>query len=97
MPLHPHRTVDELRELQKLTEDDWDLIYRVHVLGAFRVTHAAWGHMRDASYGRIVFTESVQALIEQHHLPLRDIFVTLARRSREGTPATGTGAGMGTP
>jgi ABC-2 type transport system ATP-binding protein len=33
--------------------------------------------------GRIVFTESVQALIEQHHLPLRDIFVTLARRSRE--------------
>jgi ABC-2 type transport system ATP-binding protein len=33
--------------------------------------------------GRIVFTESVQALVEQHHLPLRDIFVTLARRSRE--------------
>jgi len=34
--------------------------------------------------GRILFTESVQALIEQHHLPLRDIFVALARRSREG-------------
>jgi ABC-2 type transport system ATP-binding protein len=33
--------------------------------------------------GRIVFTESVQTLIEQHQLPLRDIFVTLARRSRE--------------
>ena len=25
----------------KMTRDDWDLIYRVHVLGAFRVTHAA--------------------------------------------------------
>ena len=33
---------------QKMTEDDWDLIYRVHVLGGFRVTHAAWPHMRDA-------------------------------------------------
>ena len=42
----------------KLTEEDWDLIYRVHVLGAYRVTHAAWNHMRDAGYGRIIFTAS---------------------------------------
>jgi ABC-type multidrug transport system ATPase subunit len=33
--------------------------------------------------GRMVFTESVQTLIERHQLPLRDIFVTLARRSRD--------------
>jgi ABC-2 type transport system ATP-binding protein len=33
--------------------------------------------------GRILFTESVQALINEHRVPLRDIFVTLARRSRE--------------
>jgi hypothetical protein len=26
----------------KMTQEDWDLIYRVHVLGGFRVTHAAW-------------------------------------------------------
>src|SRR5262252_7185848 len=32
---------------QKMTEQDWELIYRVHLLGAFRVTHAAWNHMRD--------------------------------------------------
>ncbi len=42
----------------KLTEQDWDLIYRVHVLGGFRVTHAAWNYMRDAGYGRIIFTSS---------------------------------------
>ena len=42
----------------KLGEEDWDLINRVHVLGAYRVTHAAWGHMRDAGYGRIIFTSS---------------------------------------
>src|SRR3954470_17358262 len=33
---------------QKMTEQDWELIYRVHLLGAFRVTHAAWPHLRDA-------------------------------------------------
>jgi 3-hydroxyacyl-CoA dehydrogenase/3a,7a,12a-trihydroxy-5b-cholest-24-enoyl-CoA hydratase len=25
---------------QKMTQADWDLVYKVHVLGAFRVTHA---------------------------------------------------------
>ena len=43
---------------QKMTQADWDLVYRVHVLGTFRVTHAAWPHMRDAGYGRIVNTSS---------------------------------------
>src|ERR1700741_1450714 len=33
---------------QKMSQDDWDLIYKVHVLGAFRVTKAAWDHMREA-------------------------------------------------
>ena len=37
--------------------------------------------------GRLLFTDSVQALIEKHRLPLRDIFVALARQSRE--PAQG--------
>ncbi|MHB8875163.1 MAG: peroxisomal multifunctional enzyme type 2 [Myxococcaceae bacterium] len=43
---------------KKMTEEDWDLIYRVHVLGGFRVSHAAWPHMMDAGYGRIIFTVS---------------------------------------
>jgi len=47
---------------QKLSEEDWDLIYRVHVLGGFRVTHAAWNHMRDAGYGRIIFTASAAGI-----------------------------------
>ena len=46
----------------KMTEEDWELIYRVHVLGGFRVTHAAWPHMRDAGYGRIVFTASAAGI-----------------------------------
>jgi 3-hydroxyacyl-CoA dehydrogenase/3a,7a,12a-trihydroxy-5b-cholest-24-enoyl-CoA hydratase len=46
----------------KMTRDDWDLIYKVHVLGAFRVTHAAWPLMRDQGYGRIIFTASAAGL-----------------------------------
>jgi NAD(P)-dependent dehydrogenase (short-subunit alcohol dehydrogenase family) len=33
----------------KLSEEDWDLIYRVHVLGGFRVTRAAW----DKAHARL--------------------------------------------
>src|SRR5579863_3686661 len=47
---------------QKMTQDDWDLIYRVHVLGSFRVTHAAWNHMREAGYGRVVMTASAAGI-----------------------------------
>jgi len=46
----------------KMTEQDWDLIYRVHVLGSFRVTHAAWPHMREQQYGRVVMTASAAGI-----------------------------------
>src|SRR5690242_12267824 len=46
----------------KMTAEDWDLIYRVHVLGGFRVTHAAWPHLRDQGYGRVVFTASAAGI-----------------------------------
>ncbi len=50
---------------QKMTQDDWDLIYRVHVLGSYRVTHAAWnvkGGMRDQGYGRVIMTASAAGI-----------------------------------
>jgi (3R)-3-hydroxyacyl-CoA dehydrogenase / 3a,7a,12a-trihydroxy-5b-cholest-24-enoyl-CoA hydratase / enoyl-CoA hydratase 2 len=46
----------------KMSPEDWDLIYRVHVLGSFRVTHAAWPHMRDQKYGRVVMTASAAGI-----------------------------------
>ncbi len=39
--------------------------------------------------GRITFTDSVQALIERHRQPLRDIFVTFARESRNRVSGPG--------
>lgn len=47
---------------QKMSQEDWDLIYRVHLLGAFRVTQAAWNPMREAGYGRVLFTSSAAGI-----------------------------------
>jgi 3-hydroxyacyl-CoA dehydrogenase/3a,7a,12a-trihydroxy-5b-cholest-24-enoyl-CoA hydratase len=46
----------------KMTDADWELIFRVHMLGAFRVTHAAWPYMRDQGYGRVIFTSSAAGI-----------------------------------
>ena len=46
----------------KMTDEDWDLIYRVHLLGGYKATRAAWPHMRGAGYGRVVMTTSVAGL-----------------------------------
>ncbi len=46
----------------KMTDQDWDLVYNVHVKGAYSVTHAAWNYMRDQEYGRIIFTASAAGI-----------------------------------
>ncbi len=47
---------------QKMTDDDWEKIYRVHVLGTFRVTHAAWPILREQGYGRVIVTASAAGI-----------------------------------
>jgi len=46
----------------KMTEQDWDLIMKVHLKGTFSVTRAAWNIMREKGYGRIVNTGSSSGL-----------------------------------
>ena len=46
----------------KMTDQDWDLIYRVHVLGSYKVTHAAWPHMREQQFGRVIMTASAAGI-----------------------------------
>jgi NAD(P)-dependent dehydrogenase (short-subunit alcohol dehydrogenase family) len=46
----------------KMTQEDWDKVLAVHLTGAFNVTKAAWPHMRDKSFGRVVFTASAAGL-----------------------------------
>ena len=48
--------------LAKMKQSDWDIIYNVHLLGAFKCTHAAWKHFAAQKYGRIVNVSSVAGL-----------------------------------
>jgi 3-hydroxyacyl-CoA dehydrogenase/3a,7a,12a-trihydroxy-5b-cholest-24-enoyl-CoA hydratase len=46
----------------KMQDKDWDLIYRVHLKGSYSVTKAAWNHMREQGYGRIIMTSSAAGI-----------------------------------
>lgn len=46
----------------KMTDEDWNLIYRVHLFGSYKVTRAAWPHMREAGFGRVIMTTSVAGI-----------------------------------
>ena len=46
----------------KMSEDDWNKIIAVHLTGSYLVTKAAWPHMRDKNYGRVIFTTSAAGL-----------------------------------
>ena len=47
---------------KKMTENDWDLIMKVHLKGAYAVTKAAWKYMNDQKFGRIISTASAAGL-----------------------------------
>jgi 3-hydroxyacyl-CoA dehydrogenase/3a,7a,12a-trihydroxy-5b-cholest-24-enoyl-CoA hydratase len=46
----------------KMSEEDWDLIYQVHVKGSYKVAAAAWPHMREQKYGRMIMTASAAGI-----------------------------------
>ncbi|GCC24539.1 peroxisomal multifunctional enzyme type 2 [Chiloscyllium punctatum] len=46
------------RSFARTSDLDWDLIHRVHLRGSFKVTRAAWNHMKNQKYGRIIMTAS---------------------------------------
>lgn len=50
------------KTFHKMDAADWDPVYRVHVEGAYRVTHAAWPHLRGQNWGRVIFTASTSGI-----------------------------------
>ena len=50
------------KTFHKMEDADWDLVYKVHVEGAYKVTRAAWPHMREQNYGRVIFTASTSGI-----------------------------------
>jgi len=50
------------KSMMKMEIQDWDLIIAVHLSGTFFCTKAAFPHMREAGYGRILSTASSAGL-----------------------------------
>lgn len=50
------------KSFHKMSDDDWDLVYNVHLKGAYKVSRAAFPHMRDQGYGRFVMTTSAAGI-----------------------------------
>ena len=45
-----------------MSDEDWDLIYQVHVRGSYKTTKAVWEIMRSQGYGRIIMTASAAGI-----------------------------------
>jgi multifunctional beta-oxidation protein len=43
---------------KNMTDEDWDLIMKVHVTGPYKCTRAAWPYFRKQKYGRVINTSS---------------------------------------
>jgi NAD(P)-dependent dehydrogenase (short-subunit alcohol dehydrogenase family) len=50
------------KSFQNMTQDLWDAVIAVHLTGAFNVTRAAWPHLREQAYGRVVSTSSAAGI-----------------------------------
>lgn len=50
------------RSFARISDEDWDIIHRVHLRGSFQVTRAAWDHMKKQRYGRIIMTSSASGI-----------------------------------
>jgi NAD(P)-dependent dehydrogenase (short-subunit alcohol dehydrogenase family) len=46
----------------KSTDDAWDAVIKVHLYGGYHVTRAAWPHMREQRFGRVVVATSTSGL-----------------------------------
>ncbi len=50
------------KTFHKMSIEDYEFVARVHYLGSVYVTHAAYPHMREANYGRILMVSSNSGL-----------------------------------
>jgi multifunctional beta-oxidation protein len=50
------------KSFQRATDQDWDLIQKVHMRGIYKIAKAAWEPMQKQKYGRIINTASAVGL-----------------------------------
>jgi len=49
----------------RMTDEQFDIVVKVHLYGAYYVTKAAWPHMIEKKYGRIVIITSINGILGQ--------------------------------
>ncbi|KAI0840788.1 NAD(P)-binding protein [Hypoxylon sp. FL0890] len=47
---------------KNMTDQDWDLVIKVHVRGSYKCARAAWPYFRKQKYGRVINTSSAAGL-----------------------------------
>ncbi|KAJ3244372.1 hypothetical protein HDU77_009925 [Chytriomyces hyalinus] len=75
------------KSFSRLTDEDWDLIQKVHLRGSCKVAKAAWEHFQKQGYGRIIKASSAagiygnfgQANYSAANLAVHGLTQTLAR------------------
>ncbi|KAJ3124865.1 hypothetical protein HK100_011079 [Physocladia obscura] len=75
------------KSFARMTDEDWDLVQRVHVRGSYKVSKAAWDIFQKQGYGRIINTTSAagiygnfgQANYSAAKFALHGLTLTLAR------------------
>ncbi|XP_036136814.1 peroxisomal multifunctional enzyme type 2 [Molossus molossus] len=50
------------RSFSRISDEDWDIIHKVHLRGSFQVTRAAWDNMKKQKFGRIIMTSSASGI-----------------------------------
>ena len=50
------------KSFHKMEDPDWNAVIQVHLYGAYYTIHAAWPHLRDQGYGRIVVASSTSGI-----------------------------------
>ena len=46
----------------KMTYEQWDAVLQVHLNGTYHVTKAAWPHLREQGWGRVIVTSSTSGV-----------------------------------
>jgi 3-oxoacyl-[acyl-carrier protein] reductase len=52
-------TLDHMGQIEDQSDELWERDLRVNLTGAYNCTKAAWPHMREQNWGRIIFMSSV--------------------------------------
>ncbi|GGL10070.1 SDR family NAD(P)-dependent oxidoreductase [Nocardia jinanensis] len=50
------------KAFHKMSADEWGAVLAVHLYGGYHVTRAAWPHLREQDYGRIVVATSTSGI-----------------------------------